>query len=513
MNENSRTSNVIQNSAVGILTQISGIALNFIVRMVFVRYLSEEYLGVNGLFSNVLTILSLAELGVGGAIGYSLYKPVAERNFPEIAALMHLYRSAYTIIGLVIGGLGLLMIPLIPILIREKTSIPDITVIYLFCLLNTVVSYFSAYKRSLFIADQQERILSKYKLFFSVLKAIGQGLILVLTKNFLAYLTIQLLCTVGENLYISYRADRTYPFLSEFKHVKLAADKFRDIVRNVKALTIYRIGSTVLDGTDNIILSAFVGLAWVGKLSNYTLIVGSVSMILSQIMSALTASVGNYIAKESAEHHESLLQKITFLSFCLYGSCSICLICLSSPFVQLIFGPNYVLNENAVIVLVLNFYIFGMMNAIWTFRSTMGLFVHGKFRPLVSAVINVLVSVFLVIRIGPTGVLLGTTITRLATNVWYDPLIVYKHGLKKAPYSYYLLWLKYLSITAAALLIAQALTSHLLSYALSPVTWILSGMICVITFFAVISVFLFRTDEFKYLLVQMRALMTAYIRK
>ena len=513
MNENSRTSNVIQNSAFGILTQTSGIVLNFIVRMIFVRYLTEEYLGINGLFSNILTILSLAELGIGGSIGYSLYKPVAECNFPEIAALMRLYRSAYTIIGLTIGGLGVLIIPLLPVLIHEATSIPDVTVIYLFCLLNTVVSYFSAYKRSLFIADQQERILSKYKLYFSFLKAIGQCLILVLTRDFLAYLSVQLLCTVVENLYISYRADRAYPFLIEFKHEKLPTDKLKDIVGNVKALTIYKVGSTVLDGTDNIILSAFVGLAWVGKLSNYTLIIGSVSMILSQVMSALTASTGNYIAKESSEYHERLLRRITFFSFCLYGMCSVCLVCLSSPFVRLVFGSNYILDKTAVIVLVLNFYIFGMMNAIWTFRSTMGLFVHGKYRPLVSAVINVLVSVFLVLRIGPTGVLLGTTITRFTTNVWYDPHIVYKHGLKKAPHSYYLLWAKYLFITIIALFIASILTTHLFSYALSPLTWLLSGMICVISFFAVVYVFLFRTDEFKYLLLQMRSLITLYTRK
>lgn len=499
MNEKSRTSNVLLNSVTGVLTQGSKIILSFLVRIVFIRQLSQEYLGVSGLFSNILTILSLAELGVGGAIGYSLYKPVAQHDYRTIGALMNLYRRTYTVIGLVVGGIGLLLFPLLPVLIRDAGQIQDLSTIYGLYLLNTVVSYFLCHKRSIFTADQRERILSGSTFFFSCLQALLQCVILLLTGNFLLYLSVQIFCTIADNLYISIRADRMYPFLKEHRKERLPKSQIREIVENVKALMIYNVGSTALDSTDNLILSAFVGLAWVGRLSNYTLIIGSVNTLARQFMTALTASVGNFIAKESAEQREGLLRKSSFYAFCIFGASSVCLLCLSSPFVRLVFGDSYVLDGNAVLVLVLNYYIYGMMNPIWTFRSTMGLFVYGRYRPLASAVINIVVSIVLVRLIGPVGVLIGTTVTRITTNVWYDPYIVYKHGLKNSPRGYYLLWLKYLAITAAGTAVSLWVTRCLLPDPVSILWLIVHGITCLAIFGGFLILTCGRTEEFRYL--------------
>lgn len=511
MNEQSRTSNVLLNSITGALTQVSKIGLSFLVRIVFIRYLSQEYLGVSGLFSNILTILSLAELGVGAAIGYSLYKPVANRDSTSISALINLYRKAYLVIGCVIGGVGLLLIPLLPLLIQDADAIRDIPMIYTLYLLNTVVSYFGAHKRSIFVADQRDRVLSKYKIIFSFILSAAQCAILVLTQNFLLYLCASLVCTIAENLYVCYRADREYPFLKEHRDVRLPAGEIRAIVQNVKSLMIYNIGSTALDGSDNIILSAFVGMAWVGKLSNYTLITTSVNTLVYQFVTALTASVGNFVATESAHSREGLLRKMYLYTYCLYGACTVCLICLSSPFIKLLFGENYLLNMDVVVILGLNFYIFGMMCPVWTLRSTLGLFVHGKYRPLVSAVINIVVSILLSRVIGPIGVLVGTTVTRVTTNVWYDPYIVYKHGLKSSPIPFYGLWLKYLLLTVTSTGSALWMIRNLLPAPTSILWLIVHGFTCLAVFGSFLVLTCFKTEEFQYLCDKLRTVLLRVI--
>lgn len=498
MNNKSRTINVIRNALSGIAVQGGIIVLNFCVRLIFVRCLSQEYLGMNGLFTNILTILALAELGVGNAITYSLYKPVAEANYVGIVALLNFYRKSYFAIGVVIGVLGLGLIPFLPMLIREYPSVPNVTIIYILYLFNTVASYFFSHMRSIFTADQRESILSQYRFLFAVIKSIGQCVVLVLTKNFILFLTVQFLCTVAENVFVFICARKIYPFLSKYPNAALSRTEVSDIVANVKSLMIYKIGSTALDGTDNIILSIYAGLSWIGKLSNYTLISGSVSLVTSQIMSAMTASVGNYIATENESQHEELLYKILLLSFLLYGFSFVCIACLATPFVQMIFGTEYALDYPSVFVLSLNFYIFGMMNVIWTFRSTMGLFIYGKYRPLVSAVINIIVSVYLVKLIGPIGVLLGTTITRVVTNVWFDPYIVFKYGLKKKPIRYYYIWLQYLVITIVTIGIIQSI-SMLLGTVSAIFSFFMRCLLCIVVFGLMFILTQSRTKEFRFL--------------
>lgn len=447
MNKKSRADNTILNSLTGLIAQVANVLLNFVVRMVFVRCLNEEYLGVNGLFSNILTVLSLAELGVGSAIIFNLYKPIAQNDKQEIAGYMNLYRKAYACIGAVVFVIGVAISPFLNYLIKDTPDIPHLTIIYYLFLCNTVCSYFFAYKKSMFTADQRDRVVSRYRFYFAIVKSAAQCAVLVLTGNFILYLVIQVICTFLENCAVSVKADKNYPFLKEYKKQKISREKLQAVITNVKATMIYKIGGVLLDGTDNIILSVMIGVTSVGKLSNYTLIVTSVTMIMQTVISSLTASIGNFVAKEDKSKHEGLLNNVTFVSFIFYGFSFVCLATLMTPFVELVFGAKYALNNGEVFVIALNFYIIGMMNSVWMFRTTMGLFVHGKYRPLISAGINIVVSVILAKYLGLLGVLLGTTISRVVTNVWFDPYIVYKHGLGKNPARYYLKWAKYFIIS------------------------------------------------------------------
>ena len=496
MNKQGRVENSIKNFSFGAITQFCNIFLGLLVRTVFSRCLSKEYLGVNGLFTNVLTMLSLAEMGVGSAIVYNMYKPIANNDYVQIARLMNLYKKAYSIIGCIVGIIGVLLIPVLPFIIKDNSGIKYLTFIYILYLSNTVVSYFFAYKRSIFSADQRDRVLQIFKLISHVSRTIIQIAILVIFKSFILYIFIQIASTIIENIAVSIYADKCYPFLNEYKNEKLTKEERKPIFDNIKSLFVYKVGSTALDGTDNIIISSFVSVVSVGLLSNYTLITGSVQTLLNQITHALTSSVGNFIAKEKEERHEELLNKITFLSFVLYGLFFVGGIAVLSPFIALWAGKDYVLNVGLVFVLCLNIYIYGMMNSIWTFRTTMGLFTYGKWRPLISAVINLVISIWWAKEFGILGVLLGTTFTRAVTNVWYDPLIVYKHGLKKKPYKYYFKWALYLLVCVVDVLIIFAL-KKLVGF--TGILAILFYGVAAVLLFAISVVVLFgRTAEYKY---------------
>ena len=260
---------------------------------------------------------------------------------------------------------------------------------------------------------------------------------------------------------------------------------------------IYKISSTMLDGTDNIIISAIIGVKSVGVLSNYTLIIGSISMVISQITGAITASIGNITSKETKEKQIEVFNIILFSTFILYGGSSVCLLSLINPFIFVFFGEQYILNKLTVIILVLNYYIYGMQNVVWTYRSTMGLFIYGKFRPVVSAIINIVVSIILAKYIGLLGVLMGTTITRIITNVWYDPIIIYKYGFKSSVKEYYVQYVKYVFQLLLTVITVGIIVAFIPDYSivLFFIKSIISLILTIIIFFEIFR----KKYEFKYL--------------
>ncbi len=441
MNNDSRIENSLRNINNGLISQIISLIFNFIVRTVFITCLNKEYLGVSGLFSNILTILSLAELGFGSAIVYSMYKPLEDKNYKKIQATMNFYKIVYRNIGIIVGIIGISIIPFMDYIIKDKPYINNLVLIYIIYLINSVVSYFFAYKRSILTADQKEYILSRYKYIFTIIKSLIQIMVLVICKSFTFYLIIQVISTVAENVVISKKVDKIYPFLVENNNEKLSSEDLKNIKNDVKALIISKFGNVMLNGTDNIIISSFVGVDWVGVLSNYTLITGSVVMVLSQITASITGSIGNFIAKENIESRYQLFYKVDFFYFWIYGFSTICLIILLNPFIELWIGKDFLINQNTVNVLGINFFISGIMSLFWAFRSTMGLFTQGKYRPIIAAFLNIVISMILGKYMGLIGVLLGTTISRLLVNLIFDPYIIHKYGLNKNTKNYYIIYL------------------------------------------------------------------------
>lgn len=432
----SRTKSSIKNIATGVGGQVINTILSFVNRSIFLSILGITYTSLNGLFMNILAVLSLAELGVGDAIIFSLYKPVAEGNKSKIKSLMKLYKKAYVYIGLVVGVVGILIIPFINYLVSEDKRVNNLILIYVLFLINSVISYFYAYKKSIILANQQAYINNIYTTGFNLLKSVLQIIFLIATKSFIIYLIIQIICTFLTNLFISKKADKLYKYLNE-EAEDLKTDESKNIFENIKSLTIYKIGGIFLNSTDNIIITKFVGLDWVGYIANYNLIITSVNMILSQIFGGITASVGNLIATESDEKKYFMFRVINLINFWLFGFSSIAMLILSNDFINLWIGKDYILNRSVLIILIFNFYLLGMQNSIWVFRGATGMFKETKFIILITASLNIILSIFLSQMYGVSGVFLSTIISRLLTNVWYEPYILFKKYLHVSSKKYF----------------------------------------------------------------------------
>jgi len=452
---NSRVKNVILNSYFGVISQLSIIALNFITRTFFIMYLGKSYLGLNGLFTNILTLFSLAELGLGTAIVYSLYKPIAEKDYQKVFSYIKYYKKIYIRISLIVLLLGLIFLPFLNQIITEK-DIKYIHWIFLIFLANSVCSYMYAHYRSLVIAHQKEFLISKIRLVLSFIKAFFQIGSLYFFQSFLLFLTIQVIITFLENLLVFFKGKN---LLKKFQveDKELPSIEKSEIWKNVKSLMLYKIGGTLLDTTDQIIISIFLGVLILGEVSNYILIISAVSIILFQIFNSITASVGNFIVKENKVDQKNLLYSLTLVTHFLYGFSFILLYYLVNPIIEIWIGSEYVIEKKIVSFMFINWYIAGMMNSIWIFRTNMGLFKYGQYRPIISAIINLILSLVGVKFFGLIGVFLATTITRLITNVWFDPLVVFKYGFSEKPYKFYYTWFNYVFITLVSLILSDFL--------------------------------------------------------
>ena len=442
----SRTKNVSINSVVALVCQVLNLLLSFVTRTIFIRLLGVEYLGVNGLFTNILTILSFAELGIGNAIVFNMYKPLACGDTEKIKSLMQLYKKTYTVIGCIVAGAGVIVTPFLQYIIKNKPDISEnITLLYLLFLANTATSYFFIYKKNILIADQKSYITLIVTQCVLILKTILQTAFLYLTHDFIIYLIIQIICTLLENIVCSFVADKQYPYLKE-KAYPLERQETKRIFTDVKALALYKFGSVILNGTDNILVSMFVGVKEVGLVSNYVLLTTSCNSILQRITEAFTASVGNLNASEDSKKQYDVFKKIFFITAWIYGFASVGLAVVAQYFIEAWLGSNYLLGNVFVLAVVTEFYVKGVHSVSTTYRSTLGFFVEGKWSALLAAFLNLVLSIILCKTIGLTGIFIATPIARILSVGIVDPVLVFHKGFKKNVSEYYMRYVLYLAV-------------------------------------------------------------------
>lgn len=454
MQNRSRTEYSILNILTGIFGYFFNVIIGFVCRIVFVRCLSADYLGVNGLFTNILTMLSLAELGVGGAIVYALYKPLAENDEEKIASLMKVYAKAYRTIGTLIFVIGLALMPFIDLIIREQPNISEsIYLLYAINLFNTASSYFFSYRTSLLIAAQRNYIVAGISYAIAMIQSIVQMVFLLLFRNYLGYLLIQTAGTLTYNVLVSRAAMKQFPYIQRKDVKPLPEDEQRVLFSNIRDLMVYKVSGLLVNSTDNILITFFNGLATTGIASNYTLLVNTLNSLLGQVFNGLIASIGNHNASESVEKRYQMFSFLNMMNFWIFGWAALGIFFCSSDLVQLCFGEEYVLSLRIPFVMALNFFTVGMMNAIWTYKHTLGLFHYGRFIQFFTGVANIFFSVLLGTHWGLFGILSATFVARAMTSLWYDPYAVYKYGFGRCPWEYVKKIAKYVAtlLTAAAL--------------------------------------------------------------
>lgn len=492
---NSRTKNSIRNSSFSIMTQILTVIMDFIVKTIFIAVLGSEYLGINGLFSNIITLLSLADLGIGVAIPYSLYKPLAENNQQKIQGLMNYYRKIYNIIGSIVLIVGLSLTPFLDFIIKDMPDMEGLGLIYALFVTHSALSYFFVYKKFLIESDQKGYIISKITFICSLCLNVTRVILLLLTKNFIIYLFCSIVWVLIQNFWYSYKANQLYPYIKEKNKETISVEDKKEISTNVKALLIYKVGNVITSGTDNIVISKFIGLVAVGIFSNYILIVNSLNNILNQLFNAITSSIGNLVVTNN-ERSKSVFEKLNFFNFYIYSLCAICLFILINPFMYIWLGNDYVLSFTVSLCLSINFYIAGMQAVTNSFRSAYGLFYKAKFRPIVMVVINIVVSVMLVQSLGIPGVLIGTIASRLFTTAWLDPYIIYKYGFKESVLEYYKNYLYYLFIACVSGAILYGITSLFIGNTI--IGWIVGAITTFVLYNFIIFVLFRKREEFQY---------------
>lgn len=499
--DNSRTSKSIRNTIVALCEQGVYNIMSFLCRTVFIYTLGKTYLGFSGLFSDILTLLSLAELGVGTAILYSMYKPAATGDHRRVAALLNLYKKVYNTIGIFITLIGLCLTPFLEFLISDIPDMPEIPIIYLLYLLNTTASYFFVYKKSILITDQKSYISSFVYISTTTAQNILQIVFLLLTHNFIVYLIIQVACTLANNIAISVYVDRHYSYLKEYKNEQLDKESKVAIYNNVKAMFVSKLSSAVVTSTDNLLISKFVSTIVLGLYSNYTLFTTMLRTILSKIFEALTGSVGNLVALESSDRVYKTFRKIWFVNFWLVSFSCAALFALVNPFITLWVGESYLLDERVVLIVCLNLYMRLIRNTFLTFNDTYGMFKQLKPKCIAEAIINLTVSLIFVgpLKMGIYGVLLGTLVSNITTNFWYEPYLLYTKKFKAPMGKYFTLFAKYFLLTVVSAGASYWISNSVISISGWIGFFIKAIVVCGLINLFYIAVFS-RTDEFKYLL-------------
>lgn len=486
------------NMFTGIAGYVVNTVVGFVCRIVFVRCLAAEYLGVSGLFSNILTMLSLAELGIGSAIAYALYKPIADKNEMKIASLMQFYKSAYRLIGGIVAIIGLAMIPFLKFIINEPPAIKEnLYVLYLLYLFNAVFSYYFSYRCTLFTAMQRDYVVKGFNYVITTVQSIIQVIYLLVTREFLGYLIIQIAGNVIYNIWISCKAGKDYVYIKNKKTVPLSETEKKHLLKDVKALAVYKVTGVLVNNTDNLVITYFNGLISVGLASNYVLFSNTLNVLIQQIFNSLTGSVGNLNATESEERRLEFFKAMNMANFWLYGLGAIGIALVSGDLVNLFYGSKFIMNIQIPIILAINFYMIGMQITVYTFKSTLGLFKYGQYILIFTAIINLVLDVILGKKLGVFGIYLATAIARLLTNTWYEPYALYRYGFKKSPFEYLIRYVKYFVV----LLIAGGISYQLCEMCKFSILMnvVLKMIICIVVSFCVFTVCFYKTTEFRYL--------------
>lgn len=456
-----RTENAFRNTFFGGLSKIYQMIIPFCMRTIMLYTLGVNYLGLNSLFSSILQVLNLAELGVGSAMVFSMYKPIAEDDSPTICALMRLYRQYYRIIGVVIGGAGLLLLPFLPSLIKsDLPSDVNLYVLYLLNLASTVATYWMfAYKNALVIAHQRTDIQSKVALALTTVQYALQIMALTVFQSYYLYLIILLLTQIGKNVATAVIVNKMYP---KYKpEGELPVERKKNINQRIRDLFTQKISSTILSSVDTVVISAFLGLTTLAVYQNYYYVISSVMGIIAVIFDACSAGVGNSLETETTEKNYQDLRKLTFLLGWLLAVTSCGLVCLYQHFMLMWVGESLLLEFSLVILFVWLFYLTTIGRLFDMFKDAAGIWHQDRWRPLCAAIFNLILNLILVQYIGLYGIILSTLISMIFISYPWELHNLFSNVYKKGLASYVGFLLKNIVITIIISIVGYGICSFI----------------------------------------------------
>lgn len=433
-----RKKSSFKNMITAVSSNVLTIIVGLVAQAVFIKILGSEYLGLNGLFSNVISMLGIVELGMGSAIIYNMYKPIAENDHEKIKSLMQFYKKSYRIITLIISIIGIMIIPFIKYIVDIESVTVGINVylVYILFLLETICSYILSYKRSMLYADQKEYITNIIHMGYTILVNTMQLTFLYFTHDYYLYLIIKVMMRLVENIVISSYVNRRYSYLLDNNVTKLDSKTEKDIFQKIRALFFHKIGTFIVSGTDNIIISKYLGLVTVGLYSNYYMIINAVQTVINHIIQATRASVGNLLVTESKTKQFDVFNKIRFVNFWISCFSSICIFVIMDSFITIWIGYKFVLPTKVLLVLVINFFIVSSRSTYGAFKEAAGIFYEDRFVPVIESLLNIVLSIIFVKKFGLMGVFMGTIGSGLVLWCYSYPKYVYNKlfGRKIADY-------------------------------------------------------------------------------
>lgn len=503
----SRTRNLIRNVFFGLVGKVFSILLSFISRTVFIFYIGKTYLGISGLYTEVLSVLSVAELGIGSALIYAMYAPVAQKDEEKTLQLLEFYRTAYRIVAGAITVIGLCLLPFLQYIVQgaDIVTLFDLRLYYLLYLCNTVSSYFVTYKYSYVNALQKNYIVTNLDTVINMAIVCAQIIVILVTHNFLAYLLTQIGLQLLSRVAVAFYLNRRFPILKKRSQSKLPEEERKSIYQNIKKLAVGQFASAAIHSTDNIIISSLSGLGVVGValVGNYTLFITSLQSFVIILFNSVASGFGNLAATSSAQAFRKVFEELNFLCFWLYGFCSTAFFVLIPPFITLWLGKEFLIDYVSFALIVLNFYLQGQSSAYAYPRAAKGNFGVDLWPSVVQPIVNLVVSIVCAKMFGLVGVYIGTVASRLVYSI--RPLLGYRILFDAPPSEYYKKFFLYLGVVAAVVGVTWLATYRLLQN-VTIGSFIAAGMIVAILPNAIFGVFFWRSGEFKSLIGRMKSL-------
>lgn len=492
---------VYKNTYITFISQIVILILKFGLQKVFVITLGIEYLGYNAVFTNILQMLNMADFGVGIAITSFLYMPLAENNYDDINALMHIYKKFYQFIGLVVFAIGGIILALIPYIVSDANcSNFYLRFLFFINLVGTVSSYFLAYKRTLTIAQQKAYFVNGIDLLTNTICTLIQIIILFFFSNYLLYLCLNVIKNIVSNTIISLECKKRNAYLGKEINKEIELRYIKPLVSYIKDIFISRVGAFIYHGTDNIIISAFKGSILAGYLSNYSIVTIALQTIITQIFTAQQATYGNYIIIEKDKKKQrEMTDNYYYISFIIANLCMVCCINLFNPFIRLYLGNEFLLGHDVVILLSINLALTILCIVPSQIFAVFKLYHYDKKIVASSAFINIIVSILLVKSLGVSGVLIGTLITSLIYI--FSRLYIISKKVFNISFTYYFSKiLKYLFISICTIGISHLTLKNMCYDSWSAIIWtgfyllIISLLLSIVlTIKAPETLFIFRT--------------------